>query len=459
MKELYLEIKEIIVSSESNEIKKSKILQYHENDIADALSELTKEERIKLYNILEDETVSLIFAYLDNVEEYIEEISNQKAAEIIELMDADDAIDVLEELDEDKSEEIVSLMEPESVTDIELINRYKEDELGSKMTNNYIIISKDNTIRSAMKSVIAQAADNDNVAIIYVEDECNKYYGAIDLRDLIISREKDDLLSIIKQNYPSFYATENISDILIKLTEYGQDSYPVLNENDEVIGAFTYEDVIEELEEEMKEDYAKLAGLTEEEDLDESVFQSVKKRIPWLAVLLFLSFMVSMLISRFEGVVSTIPMIVFFQSLILGMAGNTGTQSLAVTIRLLSDEEISGKDVLKTIFKEIRVGFLNGLILGILGFTFVFGFISITKQPIRNNAFSYVDAIEVASIVGFSLLFAMTFSCVVGSLIPIIFKKIKIDPAVASGPFITTLIDVIAVLIYYTLATILFIGL
>ena len=171
MKELYLEIKEIIVSSESNEIKKSKILQYHENDIADALSELTKEERIKLYNILEDETVSLIFAYLDNVEEYIEEISNQKAAEIIELMDADDAIDVLEELDEEKSEEIVSLMEPESVTDIELINRYKEDELGSKMTNNYIIISKDNTIRSAMKSVIAQAADNDNVAIIYVEDE------------------------------------------------------------------------------------------------------------------------------------------------------------------------------------------------------------------------------------------------------------------------------------------------
>lgn len=459
MKELYLEIKEIIVSSESNEIKKSKILQYHENDIADALSELTKEERIKLYNILEDETVSLIFAYLDNVEEYIEEISNQKAADIIELMDADDAIDVLEELDEEKSEEIVSLMEPESVTDIELINRYKEDELGSKMTNNYIIISKDNTIRSAMKSVIAQAADNDNVAIIYVEDECNKYYGAIDLRDLIISREKDDLLNIIKQNYPSFYATENISDILIKLTEYGQDSYPVLNENDEVIGAFTYEDVIEELEEEMKEDYAKLAGLTEEEDLDESVFQSVKKRIPWLAVLLFLSFMVSMLISRFEGVVSTIPMIVFFQSLILGMAGNTGTQSLAVTIRLLSDEEINGKDVLKTIFKEIRVGFLNGLILGILGFTFVFGFISITKQPIRNDVFSYVDAIEVASIVGFSLLFAMTFSCVVGSLIPIIFKKIKIDPAVASGPFITTLIDVIAVLIYYSLATILFIGL
>lgn len=458
MEELNLILKEIIAASYDNELKKTQILQYHENDIASVLEYLTKEERLALYNILGDEIVSVIFSYLDNVEEYIEEISNKKAADLIELMDADDAIDVLEELDEEDRDKIISLMEPEVITDIELINQYEDNELGSKMTNNFIIISKDNTIRSAMKSVIKQAADNDNVSIIYVEDDSKKYYGTIDLRDLIIARDGESLEKIIKQNHPTFYATEDISDIITKLADYGLESYPVLNDKDEIIGAFTSEDVIEELSEEMKDDYAKFAGLTEEEDLSESVFQSVKKRIPWLSILLILSLLVSLLISNFEGVVSAIPIIVFFQSLILGMAGNTGTQSLAVTIRLLTDEEINKKNVFKTIFKEIRVGFLNGLLLGILSFIFVFIYLLISKQPITEATFSYIDALEVSGIVSISLLLAMTLSCAIGSIIPIIFKKINIDPAVASGPFITTLNDVIAVVIYYGLATILFIG-
>lgn len=373
-------------------------------------------------------------------------------------MDADDAIDVLEELDEEDRDKIISLMEPEIITDIELINQYEDYQLGSKMTNNYIIISKDNTIKTAMKSVIKQAADNDNVSIIYVEDEFKKYYGTIDLRDLIIARDTDNLEKIIKQNHPTFYAKEETSEIITKLAEYGLESYPVLNEKDEIIGSFTSDDVIEELSEEMKDDYAKFAGLTEEENLSESVFQSVKKRIPWLSILLILSLLVSLLISNFEGVVSTIPIIVFFQSLILGMAGNTGTQSLAVTISLLNEEEINKKTIFKTIFKEIRVGFLNGLLLGILSFIFVFIYLLIIKEPISKEVFSYIEAIEVAGIVSVSLLLAMMLSCAIGSVIPIIFKKINIDPAVASGPFITTLNDVIAVVIYYGLATILFIG-
>lgn len=452
-------IQEILFSLEKNEFKKEKILQFHESDIADALEELTKEERLELYHLLGDEVVSEIFAYLDNVEEYIDEISNEKAADIIELMDADDAIDVLEELEEEDRKEIESLMEPDVVSDIKLIDQYEETELGSKMTNNYIIISKNNTIKSAMKTVISQAAENDNVSVIYVEDENNCYFGAIDLRDLIIAREKDDLLKIIKQNYPSFRAKELVEECISMLQEYALESYPVLNEKNEIIGVITHDDVIEEITEEMKEDYAMLAGLTDDEDLDESVFQSVKKRIPWLAVLLVLSLLVSMLISKFDGIVSSIPMVVFFQSLILGMAGNTGTQSLAVTIRLLSDEEINGRKMAKTIFKEIRIGFLNGLMLGLLASLFVFAFISITKQAVTSDVYNYVEALEVASIVGGSLLVAMTASSVIGSFIPILFKKMNIDPAVASGPFITTLNDVIAVVIYYGLATVLFLGL
>lgn len=450
------ELKVIIASENDDDAKKSDILQYHESDIADALEELEESERLTLYRILGDEIVSEIFAYLENVEEYIEEISSEKAADIIELMDADDAIDILDELDEEDREEIVSLMEPEVVEDIELIEQYSEDEIGSKMTNNFILISKTYRVKEAMKKVIKEAAENDNVSIIYVEDEFGKFFGALDLRDLIIARENDRLIDIIKQNYPSFYATEIVSEIIADLKDYGLDSYPILNENDEVIGVLTAADVSETVDEEMKDDYAKLAGLTEEEDLDESVFTSVKKRLPWLIVLLFMGLMVSGLISSFEDVVKTLPMIVFFQSLILGMAGNTGTQSLAVTIRLISDEEVSRKEILKTIFKEVRIGFFNGIILGSLAFGFVFLFLYFTNQGVTSDVFVLDEALKAAFIVGISLLIAMTICSVIGSIIPIIFKKIKIDPAVASGPFITTINDVLAVVIYYGLATLMF---
>ena len=450
------ELKVIIASENDDDAKKSDILQYHESDIADALEELEKSERLMLYRILGDEIVSEIFAYLENVEEYIEEISSEKAADIIELMDADDAIDILDELDEEDREEIVSLMEPEVVEDIELIEQYGADEIGSKMTNNFILISKTYRVKEAMKKVIKEAAENDNVSIIYVEDEFGKFFGALDLRDLIIARENDRLIDIIKQNYPSFYATEIVSEIIADLKDYGLDSYPILNENDEVIGVLTAADVSETVDEEMKEDYAKLAGLTEEEDLNESVFTSVKKRLPWLIVLLFMGLMVSGLISSFEDVVKTLPMIVFFQSLILGMAGNTGTQSLAVTIRLISDEEVSRKEILKTIFKEVRIGFFNGIILGSLAFGFVFLFLYFTNQGVTSDVFNLDEALKAAFIVGISLLIAMTICSVIGSIIPIIFKKIKIDPAVASGPFITTINDVLAVVIYYGLATLMF---
>ena len=450
------ELKIIIASSNDDDVKKVDILQYHESDIADALEELEQNERLTLYRILGDEIVSEIFAYLENVEEYIEEISSEKAADIIELMDADDAIDILDELDEEDRDEIVSLMEPEVVEDIELIEKYSEEEIGSKMTNNFILISKTYRVKEAMKKVIKEAAENDNVSTIYVEDEYGHYFGALDLRDLIIARENDKLIDIIKQNYPSFYATELVDDIIADLKDYELDSYPILNENNEVIGVLTAIDVSEAFDEEMKDDYAKLAGLTEEEDLHESVFTSVKKRLPWLIVLLFMGLLVSGLISSFEDVVKTLPMIVFFQSLILGMAGNTGTQSLAVTIRLISDEEVSRKEVFKTIFKEVRIGFINGFILGILAFGFVFLFLYFTNQGVTSDVFSFPEAMKAAGIVGFSLLIAMTICSVIGSIIPIIFKKIKIDPAVASGPFITTINDVLAVLIYYGLATLMF---
>ncbi len=452
-----LELKHIIIDDTlSDATKLQMIKQYHESDIADALQSLNREQRLKLYHLIGKEMTAEVFSYLDDVADYVDELSNENAADIIEQMDADDAVDVLEQLDNQDVQDIVSFMEDESVEDIKLISQYSDDEIGSKMTNNYILISKSNTVKEAMKKVVAQAADNDNVSVIYVEDENHKFFGALDLRDLIVARENTDLTTLMKCNYPYFYATDLVSENLGRLKNYALDSYPILDANQELIGVVTADDVVEVVTDEMEEDYAKLGGLTENEELDESIFLSVKKRIPWLIILLFLGLAQSTFISGFEAVIAALPAIVFFQTLILDMGGNIGTQSLAVTIRILANESIKKKDLVKTCLKEIRIGFFNGLLLSILSFAVVYLFLFLKKQPIQSEVFVQAEALKAAGIVAISLITAMTVCSLIGSLIPIIFMKIKVDPAVASGPFITTINDIICVLIYYGLATILF---
>ena len=446
------ELAEILRSNLSDAEILEQLDNYHENDIAGALELLTVEERKRLYHVLGAERVSEIFTYIDDVDDYIGELNIQSAARVIENMDSDDAVDVLEELDEDERKNILRLLDRESREDIALITSYEEDEIGSKMTTNFIEISKNLTIKEAMKSMIAQAEDNDNISTIYVTDENEKFYGALDLKDLIIARTYVDLESLITTSYPYVRDHEQISDCIERLKDYAEDSIPVLNNEDEIIGVITSQDIVEVVDDEMGEDYAKLAGLTEEEDLEESLADSIKKRLPWLVVLLFLAMGVSSVVGVFESVVSKIALVVCFQSMILGMAGNVGTQSLAVTIRVLIDEELDGKEIFRLIMKEVKVGFCNGLILGILSFVAIGIYIYMFKVHILLNAFA------ISGCVGIALLVAMTVSSLIGTVVPIFFTKIKVDPAVASGPLISTVNDLTAVVIYYSMVWVLVIN-
>ena len=248
-----------------------------------------------------------------------------------------------------------------------------------------------------------------------------------------------------------------MSECISKLKDYSENSIPVLNRSHKIVGVITSDIVIDATEEEMAEDYAKLGGLSEEEDIDESIFKSVKKRVPWLIILLFLGFIVSNVTGSFETVIATLPVVVFFQSTILDMAGNVGTQSLAVTIRNLTDDE-SRKKINKGIFKEIKVGFLNGLCIGIIAFILVIAYLAIKQQEITpGNGYSFLASMKISGIISFALLCAMTISNLIGTLFPLLLHKIHVDPAVASGPFITTVNDIIAVVIYYGLVYLFFI--
>ncbi len=445
------ELTDILRSNAPDDYIREKFEDYHENDIADILEDLTPEERKKLYRILGDELTSEIFAYVEDVGKYIEEMDAEKAADIIESMDADDAVDVLDELDDGKSKEIFQLMNEDAREDVKLIHSYDEDEIGSRMTTNFIEIQRGSTIRQAMRELVTQAAENDNISTLYVSDTDGTFYGAIDLKDLIVAREYMNLEDLIQTSYPYVYAKENINECIEELKDYSEDSIPVLDNEKHIIGVITSQDIVEVVDEEMGEDYAKLAGLTAEEDLQEPLSESIKKRMPWLIVLLFLGLLVSSVVGIFEKVVAELTLIVCFQSLILDMAGNVGTQSLAVTIRVLMDEDISGKEKLQLIAKEMKIGFCNGTILGILSFICIGIFIAVVKGK------GFYFGFAVSGCIGIALLVAMVISSMVGTVIPIFFHKIKIDPAVASGPLITTVNDLVAVVTYYGMAWLLLI--
>ncbi len=445
------DIVSIIRSGLGREQLIEKLSDYHEKDIAQSFAFLTREERKALYDTLGAEWISNIFSYIEEPQAYIEELGIDKLAEVINEMDSDDAVDLLEDIDESVKAKLRPILDEDVKADIQLIHSYDEDEIGSLITTNFVCISKDLSIRQAMRELVRQAGENDNISTIYVVDASEKFCGAIDLKDLIVAREHDVLDDLISYSYPYLLDHEKIADSIEKIKDYAEDSLPVLNGKRELIGILTAQDVIEAVDDEMGEDYAKLAGLTAEEDLKETTLESMKKRMPWLIVLLFLGMGVSTVVGAFEGVVAALPIVICFQSLILDMAGNVGTQSLAVTIRVLMDEDLTGKDKLRLVVKEMKVGFSNGLLLGVLALLCLGVYIKVFK------GYTIYQAFMVSGCVGISLLVAMIISSLVGTMVPLFFHKIKVDPAVASGPLITTVNDLVAVVTYYGLAWVLLI--
>ena len=447
------EVIAIIRSNPEPTVLRERLEDYHENDIAGAFEQLSVSERQYLYTVLGDEKVSEIFAYIENVNEYLKEMDIRMIARIIGNMDSDDAADVLEEMEDSDRESLSRLLDEETSADIKLIRSYDEDEIGSKMTTNYILIHKNMSVKEAMKALVEQAEKNDNISTLYVCDEEGKYYGTLDLKDLITAREYTELEPLMSTSYPYVEDHEKISDCIGRLMEYAEDSFPVINSNTEILGIITAQDMAETIDDEFGDDYAKLAGLTSEEDLQESLLDSMKKRLPWLLILLLLGIGVSTVVGLFESIVAQVALVVCFQSLILDMAGNVGTQSLAVTIRVLMDEGVKAGQKLKLVLKEIRIGLCNGLLVGGIAFLFVGLYIAICK----NNPWEY--AFLISGCVGIALVVAMMISSLIGTVVPIFFHKLHIDPAVASGPLITTVNDLVAVISYYGLVWLLLIRL
>lgn len=446
------EIITIIQSTLAPGLIREKLGEYHENDIAAALDLLKKDERRKLYSILDTQTLADVLEYSEQRGSCINEMGIRRRVDILSCLEVTTAVEYLHELEKGQRNILIDLLDDDFKKEIALSSSFDKDEIGSRMTTNYIAVRTGIGVRQAMKELVEQAAEHDNISTIYVVDDDRTLLGAIDLKDLITAREKTPLDSIVMTSYPYVYARELIEDCTERIRDYSEDSIPVLDENNRLTGVLTAQDIVELVNDILGEDYAKLAGLSAEEDLQEPLKKSIGKRFPWLVVLLGLGMVVSSVVGLFETVVAHLTLIVCFQSLVLDMAGNVGTQSLAVTIRVLMDEHLDGKQKLYLVSKEARVGLVNGLILGIISFAFIGLYLILFKGQQAVTAFS------ISACTGIALLVSMVLSSIAGTAIPILLKKLKIDPAVASGPLITTINDLVAVISYYGLAWVLLIG-
>ena len=439
------EIVKIIQRDDTPKTILSKLEDYHGNDIADAIQTLTLGERKKFYRVCNVDMLADVFEYLEAEQAgvYLNEMEIKKAVAIVAKLDTDTALKTLRAIEKEKRTLMIDMLPDDIQKEIRIIASFDEDEIGSRMTTNCIVIHEGMTIKQAMNELVRQAEENDNIATLFVVDEGNEFCGAIDLKDLITARSSTALDSLIASSFPYVYASEQVADCIEKLKDYSESIIPVLDDSNKLLGVITSQNIIEAVDDEMGDDYAKLAGLTAEEDINETLPQSIKKRIPWLLILLGLGILVSAVVGVFEKVVAQLTIIMAFQSLIMDMSGNVGTQSLAVTIRVLTNEELTLQQKCKLVFKEARVGLCNGVFLGVISFVLIGLYILLFKGK------TAVFAFAVSGCISISLILAMLISSAVGTLIPLFFKKIKVDPAVASGPLITTINDLVAVVTYY----------
>jgi len=454
MSELYLEEIKFLFNIENDIEFKEKMSMYHDYEVSETLLEISKEDRQRAFKIFNSKELSDFINFMDieDVISLFDEMKPKDITNIIQELNIDDAVDIMLALPEEERAGYLKLMDNHHRVTISALFQYKEDTAGAIMTTSYIEVDSNDTVEQAMKKMISQAVEAESISVIYITNESNELLGLLSLREMILSRKGQMIKDVMNKRIISVTTSLDQEDVAEIFKDYDFTCLPVVDHLNRMLGIITFDDIIDVIEEEAIEDYSRLAAISDVDiDVDtETVWMSAKKRLPWLLILSILGFATSTIIAQFEDTISAVPTIALFMPMILGMAGNTGTQSLAVTVRGLNNNEFQSKfDIRKHLLREIGTGLLNGVIIGIILFIVTYLFLQVTGNE---------DALKITEVVSLSILASLTVATLFGALIPIIIDSFKIDPAIASGPFVTMIIDILALSVYFTLATVLIVN-
>ncbi|PWU67700.1 magnesium transporter [Gracilibacillus dipsosauri] len=420
---------------------RAEFLELHPYDQARIFEEQEEDIRFLIYTYLSPNEMADVIEHVDRdlVNEFIIEMVPAFAAKILEEMSTDDAVDILNELDKNKVASFLTIMDKEESEEIKELLHYEEKTAGSIMTTEFVVIHHQMTVKEAMRHLRKEAPDAETIYYIYVVDSDKKLVGVISLRDLIIAEGDWLIQEVMSERVVSVPVGEDQEEIAQMMRDYDFLALPVVDFQNHLLGIITVDDIMDVMEEEASDDYSKLAGISEVERFGDTAIQSAKKRLPWLIVLLFLGMFTASIIGRFEEALDKVALLAVFIPVIAGMAGNTGTQALAVAVRSISTGDMNKIGKATVIWQEAKTGIITGTVCGIL-ITGIVGF--------------WYGDLYLGILVGISIMATLFVATIAGAFVPIVMDRFNIDPAVASGPFITTLNDIISMLIYFGLATV-----
>ena len=440
--ELINNISDLILRKNNKEIKNI-VKNLHYADLAELVNELSFNDSIYLIKLIDSDKTSDVLTELDDDvrEKILKELSEKEIAVEIKELDSDDAVDILSELPEEKKEKVISLIKDENITEnIRELLKYDEDSAGGLMAKELISVNENWSVLKCLREIRKQAKDITRVHSIYVLNKKEELIGRLSLKDLIMSPSKKKIKQIYIPKVDYVNVNDSGDDVVKLMTKYDLEAIPVVNDNRKLLGRITIDDIVDFIKDEAEEDYLLAAGVSNDVEADDSIFELSKARLPWLILGLLGGLGSVFILESFEEIMASesLRALFFYTPLIAAMAGNVGVQSSAIVVQGLANDLIKGS-VFRRLFKEVSLTILNGIILSLL----IIGFGQIINQPI-----------EMSLTISASMICVIVVAALIGTAVPIILNKLDIDPAIATGPFITTGNDVIGILLFFYLAKI-----
>jgi len=437
-KELVEEI-ELLIGNQEDVQLEGLLNEVHYADVAEIINELAAEEATYLIKLLDSDKTSDILTEVDDDlrEAILSNLSSKEIAEELEELDTDDAVDIIAELPEERQQEVISNIEDEEhKEEIRELLKYAEDTAGGLMAKELVKVYDTWTVAGCLRRIRGQAEEVTRVHSVYVVDKQEMLVGRLSLKDLIVAKNEQKIADIYISNVDYVNVEDNVEDVAKVMSKYDLEAIPVVDNHKTLLGRITIDDIVDVLKEEADKDYQLAAGITQDVEADDSILELTRARLPWLFLGLIGGIGAFLIMEGFQDAFSKYVVLFFFTPLIAAMAGNVGVQSSAIIVQGLANDDVKGS-INSRLIKEMLLAALNGAILAL----FLFFFVWVTKGDV-NTAFAISASLVVVIIV----------AGLIGTFVPLFLNKRGIDPAIATGPFITTSNDIFGILIYFWIA-------